>query len=308
MPKQLFDKTSDFSKVFGNLELSAVTKQNYIDRMKTLEKLFDSDMFTIIKDASKSIAVLKTAYKTETSLKAYLSLVLSLFRHVPDLKEQLLKQSKIWLEAFKETDKAVEERYKKNEPTERQTEGYVPYDKIVAKRDSLTKGSIERLLLGMYTHIYPLRGDFNQVRLYKTVPSKPEANYIHMGKQKCKLVLSEYKTSATHGVFEKELPPALCEEIHTSVEKCPRDYLFVTSDRTPFEKARSYVTFANRIFAKLFKCPLTISLIRHSFISTLDFNTLTIAEKEAIATEMRHTTRLQDQYRLIFKGEKELQK
>lgn len=299
-PKQVFDKTYDFSKVFCNLDLSPVTKESYLDRMRALEKLFNTDMFSIIKDASKSIKILKATYKNEKSLKMYLSLVLSLFRHLPDLKAQLTKSSELWAQAFKETDQAVEEQYKQNKPSDRQLEGYVPFDEIKAKRDSLQKGSIERLLLGMYTHILPLRGDFNKIRLYKSVPTKPEANYIHMTKQKCKLVLTEYKTSATHGTYEKDLPAPLCEEVHESLEKHPRDYLFVTSDRTPFENARSYVKFANRIFAKLFGKPLTISLIRHSFISTLDFNTLTIAEKEAIATDMRHTTRLQDQYRLIF--------
>jgi hypothetical protein len=37
---------------------------------------------------------------------------------------------------------------------------------------------------------------------------------------------------------------------------------------------------------------------------TLDFNTLTIAEKERIASEMRHTIKIQDQYRLIFQNGK----
>jgi len=301
-PKQAaFDSSYDFSQVFKDLDLSIVTKQNYIDRMRALEKMFEADLFSIIKDASKSIKHLKAAYAVPSSRKAYLSLVLSLFRHLPELKAQLPKQFALWFEAFKEVDKAIEERYKTNEPSDRQLEGYVPYDEIVEKRDSLQKGSVERLLLGMYTHIYPLRGDFNMVRLYKTVPPKPEANYIHMARNKCKLVLSEYKTASTHGVFEKELPSALCAEIHESLENMPRNYLFVANNRLPFDKPRSYVAFANRVFAKLFGKPLTISLIRHSFISTLDFNTLTIAEKEAIAAEMRHTTRLQDQYRLIFR-------
>jgi len=51
---------------------------------------------------------------------------------------------------------------------------------------------------------------------------------------------------------------------------------------------------------KLFNKPLTISLIRHSYINSLDFNKLSVIEKENIAKDMAHTVNTQDRYRLIF--------
>jgi hypothetical protein len=41
-------------------------------------------------------------------------------------------------------------------------------------------------------------------------------------------------------------------------------------------------------------------MIRHAYINSLDFNKLTVAEKENIAKDMAHTIGTQDRYRLIF--------
>lgn len=295
-----YDSNTDLLIYLMKAELSELTKQNYKDRLVHLEKQFNQSIFDIIKNAEQSIKKIKQMYNQETTRKVYTSVILSLFRHVPNLKEQLPKQYIQWSNAFKDSDQAVEERYKHNAPTDKQKAGYVPYEEIKQERYKLPKGSIERLLLAMYTDIYPLRADFNKVRLYKTVPVNPEPNYIHMKRNGCILILNEYKTANKHGQFEKELPSSLCKEIHDSLEEKHRDYLFINANKEPFELSNSFTHYANKILKNIFKKPLTISLIRHAFISTLDFNTLTIAEKEAIAKDMCHTTKLQDQYRLIF--------
>jgi hypothetical protein len=281
--------------------LSPLTKQNYIDRIHQLEKLLDHSILDIIKNAENSIMVIRKTYPLDTTRKMYITVIMSLFRHVPHLKEQYNKAFMIWSSAFKDHDKAIEEKYKMNEPSEKQKAGYVAYDEIKEKRFTLPKGSIDRLILAFYTDIYPLRADFNRVRLYKTVPESHEPNYIHMRKAgACKLYLNEYKTYAKHGTFEKELPATLCQEIYDSLEENPRDWLFINANKEPFDLSNSFIHYINNRLKRIFGKPLTISLIRHSFISTLDFNKLTIAEKEIIAKEMTHTIRLQDQYRLIF--------
>lgn len=299
-----YTKDTPLTEYLQKAPLAPLTKQNYIDRIQHLEKVFEKTIFEIIKDAETSIKAIRKEYPLDTTRKMYITVIMSLFRHVPHLKEQLYKVYEMWASAFKEHDKAVEERYKLNEPTEKQKNGYVPYEEIKAKRFTLPKGSMDRLILAFYTDIYPLRADFNRVRLYKSIPDKPEPNYIYMKRNNvCKLVLNEYKTYAKHGTFEKELPEALCKEIYDSLEVKPREWLFMNANKEPFDLSNSFIHYINKRLKAIFGKPLTISLIRHSFISTLDFNTLTIAEKEIIAKEMTHTLRLQDQYRLIFKKE-----
>ena len=45
----------------------------------------------------------------------------------------------------------------------------------------------------------------------------------------------------------------------------------------------TYTKWCNRVLERLFGRALTVSLIRHAYINTLDFNKLTIKEKEEIA-------------------------
>lgn len=294
--------TADLNRAIDAAPLTDASKRNYKERISFLEKTFNVPMLTIMLDPKTYIARIRETYDKETTRKNYMTIVLSLFRHMDKVRHDNYQLYKLWKDAFSDADKKVEERYKQNAPTEKQTAGYVPFKDITAMRDALPNGSMDRLVLAMYTHIPPLRADFGNVRLYRSVPAKPSLNYIHIHRGGCKLVLTEYKTSGTHGKFEKVLPPPLCADIHGSLTEKPRDYLFVKRSGDPYENANAYTRFINKTLQRLFKKPLTISLIRHSFISTLDFNTLTIAEKEAIANDMLHTTRLQDQYRLIFKA------
>lgn len=304
MPPPVYNSDTDFNAIVRGLSPSPTTKTMYTDRIRHLTNKLGCSFFDVVKKHGESIAWIQKNYAQPTSQKAYLSIALAMFRHAEGLREQLPAAYKAWNKAFTEADGKVEDRYKKNAPSDKQAAGYVKFEEIMKKRDALEKGSEERLLLGMYTHLKPLRADFNNVRLYKTLPSKPAQNYIHLCPNKpCVLVLGEYKTAKSHGVFKKELPIPLCEEISASLETKPREYLFVKADGEPFEKSNSFIRYANRTFKRLFGRPMTISLIRHAFINTLDFNKLTIEEKEEIAREMGHTTRLQDQYRLIFKDE-----
>jgi hypothetical protein len=75
--------------------------------------------------------------------------------------------------------------------------------------------------------------------------------------------------------------------------------LFMDREKKPY-KENSYNRWVNRTLQKLFNKPLTISLIRHSYINSLDFNKMTIVQKEMIAKDMAHTVNTQDRYRLIF--------
>ena len=284
-------------------DLAETSKSAYLSRLHTLEQLFNKPVLAIIRDADRSIGMIRASYDVETTRKGMFAAILACFRHCESLKSSMPEEIRLkWFEAFKADDTAVSARYKRNEPTERQLSGYVPFEDIVKARDRLPRGSDERLLLSFYTYIHPLRADYGSVRLYNNAPPMQgcEANYIVMSARGCTLVLNEYKTSKKHGTFVKQLPVELCNELHASLKMRPRQYLFVMANGQPYALSNTYTRFANRTFQAIFNKPLTISLIRHSFISTLDFNKMTIEEKEQIAKEMLHTPRLQDEYRLLF--------
>lgn len=284
------------------VDLSDTTKDNYRIYATTLAKHFNTDLYSVIIQTDTSISwIMKHYGSSDPSKKNMMAAVVSILKHYgPTTCELKLAHDK-WRTAYKKIHDQVKNRYKTNQPSDKQIKGYVPFSEIEAKRDSLVKGSPERLLLAMYTIIRPLRGDFNKLRMYTGwLPEKPEANYIHLLEEDSVLVLNEYKTANQNGEYRLVLPATLITEIKAALAKRPRDYLFVKTNGEPFELANSYVRYANNILKRLFGRALTLSLVRHSFISSLDFNTLSISQKEEIAKDMTQSVQMQDMYRFIF--------
>lgn len=285
-------------------DISTTSKRVYLERLKVLMQQHTVDLYTLIKNPKTYIDWINSRYESDQTRKSYYSGVLALFRHNAGLKQQENKAYQEWYEAFKEVHERIEEKYRHNQPSDRQKENYVPYAQIVEARDTLPKGSNERLLFAMYTYLPPLRCDFNRVRIYKGHAADAKAaesdNYIVMAQKEATLHLNEYKTKkrATEP-YVKKLPDVLIEEIKASLQENPRTWLFLDNNDQPFNP-KSYTKWANRVFARVLKKNMTISMIRHAYINSLDFNKLTVAEKENIAKDMAHTIGTQDRYRLIF--------
>lgn len=292
-------KAMNLMQGIENSELSMVTKRNYYQKGVVLMKLIEEPLEYIILHPLEVIKKLNKAYPNVGSRKTFYTFILALFRYNSNLKCRYKKEYDEWMKEFTETDKQITDRYKENAPTKKQQEGFVAFDEIVKKRDSLEDGTDEKLLLSLYTYIPPLRADFGKVAIYEEdVPEKErkEENYIYDNSE---LVLRRYKTAKSHKEFSKELPKELVKQIKESLKKRPRKYLFTMRGGEPLLK-NTYTKWCNRVLARLFGKPLTVSLIRHAYINTLDFNRLTIKEKEEIAADMTHSAGMQDKYRLIF--------
>jgi hypothetical protein len=280
-------------------DLSSVTKRVYLERLRYMIQQTKTELQEIIVHPEKYLEWVEKHSSSMQTQKSYISAILAVFKHTPGLKEKEKKVYYEWYQGFKKVHEQIDHKYKQNEPSPKQKEAYVVYSDIVAKRDSLAKGSKERLLLSMYTYLPPLRSDFNQVYIYqKSQKTYDHENYILLFDPPT-LVLNEFKTMKKKDGYEKILPEELVEEIKESLKKEPRDWLFMDRSKQPY-KSGSFTKWANRTLKSLFKKALTISLIRHSYINQLDFNKLTVQEKEEIAKDMAHTVNTQDRYRLIF--------
>lgn len=295
-------KIEDLLEKIRESDLSDNSKENYEMRAHTLAKKAGKPLMYIIMHPEIYIGELEKWYPKNTSRKAHMSFILSIFRYNPDLLCDHRKIYDKWSEAFNETHKKVMDRYETNKPSDRQAEGYVPYDDIIQMRDSLEEGSIEKLLLSVYTFLPAMRCDFGMVRLYKNrLPTERERekNYILMKDNTAILHLGTYKTHKKYGDYEVEIPAELFNEIKASLKEKERDYLFVDNKGKP-QSRNTYCAWTMRVFKKLFNKPLTVSLIRHSFISQLNMNDLSVKEKKDIAAMMHHSLHTQDLYRLKF--------
>lgn len=284
-------------------KLSELTKTQYASKAVKLMKLFDKGLKTIITDAEASIKKLKETYPNEKTLKSYLSFIQTIFKYNPDFKETHEDDFKIWDTAFKSSADNVMDKIKENKPTDKQRDGFVPYDEFKKKLTSLPKASDDRLIVALYGLTPPLRADFNDVAIYTRKPSGKVAqkNYIVLSstKKNGTLYLNEYKTSKTYGQLVRPFGSNLYAEIVDSLKAHPREFLFQNKHGEPYD-ANTFQKYVNRRLKAIFGKPLTISLIRHAFINTMDFNKMSIKEREDLAHEMGHSMDVQTTYRLIF--------
>jgi hypothetical protein len=287
----------------SNPDLSPITKQNYRDRLRAILNHVDGKTIDhVLLHPTTYIPLLRKWYPLATSHKIHFTALLALFKYNPKYREAHREAHEAWVKAFRDADQEVNDRYEKNEPTDRQVAGFVPYGQIIEAREALPSGHIHRLLLGMYTHLRPMRCEYARVAIYygRVPAGAPEPNYILIKGKTVHMILRHFKTRKHHEAYEIELPPPLVDDLVVSLEKEPRAWLFANA-KGSYYSTSAYTHWTTRVFQKLFNKPLTVALIRHSFINTLDFNTISIQEKKIIARSMGHTSETQDRYRLLFK-------
>lgn len=151
---------------------------------------------------------------------------------MPAMHSQCRQALAIWLRASKELEAQQQARLKANEPSARQQRGYVDFTEVIKVRTALAKGSWKRLLLALYTMIPPLRCDLNRVALLQCPASAAtislddvdavrvrENNFLCLPADRKKpaiLVLREFKTANSAGIWRRTLPMNLTQELWIS--------------------------------------------------------------------------------------------
>lgn len=293
--------------------LSDVSKIKYVRHLEIIAEAGGHvDIWTAILDHKTSTAALLKKYESRhASLHLYSSSVLSAFKHVPSLKELAPRALAAWRMLNEAAQQPLALHAVSSQPTTRQALGWVPFDEISAKRDALPLGSDARLLLSMFTLIPTVRRDMHALRIYPSPPTRPTGNFLllpptTMNKQAKStgvvLTISEFKTSKTYDTISQELPPTLVFEIRESLSRRPREYLFVSPrDQLPFKTETTFGNWANLLLLRTFGRPLSLTLIRHAFISNLKFDEMTHQEKLNIARLMGHSIDMQSRYKFLFK-------
>ena len=225
------------------------------------------------------------------------SVFLAVFNYNQDFKEENKNVFDEWIKESKKIKTIIDEKYERNAPTERQVGSYVNFEDIISKRDLLKTGSQERLLVFMYTEIPPVRNDYHNLRIYKSKPKYNTGNFLVIGTWR--IFLNDYKTDKTYETIEIDIPPVLQKEISHSLEALPRDYLFVSSrTNKPYLSANSFVQWANRSLKAIFNNNMSLTTLRHVYISRRDLalETKSGTERKNIARIMGHSLEQQQRY------------
>jgi len=143
---------------------------------------------------------------------------------------------------------------------------------VVKIRDSLKDDSIDKLLLGFYTYIPPVRADFFATQLLHFGETPIYPNHIFYDSDKAYLVITDYKTSPVYKSIEYFLPSELHKHLLLSLSTHPRTFLFCNNNNKPFTR-KTFSEWATKQLTSLFKKEFTLTMFRHIYISNLDLNT-----------------------------------
>lgn len=160
----------------------------------------------------------------------------------------------------------------------------------------------------MYVDIAPRRNDYANLKIYQSRPALgTKGNYLVMANEKgneqeVTLTLTEYKTAKTYHAVSEVLPDSLVNDIRVSLKMQPREFLFVsTKTGRPYKSEAVFGNWANGRLKEVFGKPLTLTMIRHSYITSLKFDEMTPGERTELATLMGHSRDTQGSYKFIFR-------
>ena len=238
---------------------------------------------------------------SKTNLHSYISAVLAVFKHSPQYVNSLPDMfiyHRLWLGILADNEKDIITRRCQNKPTllQESKQGHkFSLQDLINKRDEADIDIMSKLLLAFYTMIPPVRADYYATQIIKNGETPQTDNYIILKDNNAELVIRKYKTSRKHGeIRHPKLPNELYRILIESLAKHPRQYLFQNKQK-PYTP-NGFCKWSTSMLSHLFNAELTVTLIRHIYISSLDLSKMTVEEKKNIGRLMGHTIGIQSEY------------
>jgi len=252
--------------------------------------------------------------QTSANRHMFFSAIVAYLKHTDAGRKYPERLQNRWLEIQKSNWDIRRDAALDNAPNPNQAivASTVSWAQVVQMRTSLEAGTLPHLLLSLYTYIPPVRADYYEVKIINTTTQNQsqiqvqtadlKSNFILLGPsaQTSSLVIRDFKTAAKYKEIKHTLPQPLYDTIKASLHAKPRSYLFTmpTDPSRPYDRG-SFSKWANKVLSHLFKVPMTLTSLRHLFISTLDFNKTKARDLEQIGNAMGHSIGMQKGYQWL---------
>lgn len=292
----------DIIKIINSADISETTKKSYIANINTIQKYCNNDSIdVIIRNPTTYIPIInakafenrKAKHKDASSTKRTLiKTVLAILKYTK-LKFENKEVFCAWYKEFINLSKIVEEQQDNNI----QKESSLSWKHILEKYDTLQKGSIHRLTVGLYTLIPPRRQfDYWKLRINGEIMPGDTGKLFLEDK---KIEVYMYKTKDKYDVWKKDIPDGLYQDIKDYLgENTDRKYLFTKENGEIYKTLYSFTSANNKIIKEaLNNINVSVNSIRHaaaSFVNTDKY--LTRKEKKQYAYDMGHSFAMQTMY------------
>ena len=228
----------------------------------------------------------KKSFNT-TNIHLYISSIIAAMKHSSQLLPlipQMHTYYTLWLDICDNNSKQIVKKRYDHTPTDIQiTKGAynITYNDLCNKRYDENTNITDKLLLAMYTDIYPVRADYYALGIIREGETPFTDNYIIIKTTSAELILNKFKTSHIYGkIHYPILPDTLYKLIIESLDIEPRKYLF-HKNNGPYTPNK-FCVWANSRLRALFDMDITLTFIRHLFLNTIDTNNTPASELKRI--------------------------
>lgn len=249
---------------------------------------------------SYDILITGITENTPTNRHMYLSAICAIFNHSPTITIDLPKHdfATPWKQLLHDNSAPIREQRQNNMPTETQQKkegASLTLSDICVKRDSLSDSSIDKLLIGFYTYIPCIRADLFATAIISPGETTTCPNFIVLSDKSASLTITDFKSKPIyHKIEHPILPTALFNLLSASLKATPRSFLFTNCHGGAFTRT-SFSNWSSRRLSLAFKGRVTLTIIRHIYVSSIDFN-MPSAELEKISKLMGHSIITQKKY------------
>lgn len=240
-------------------------------------------------DTARTIAAIDARYSVSSTRVALTSM-----RKMYPTCDAFIQEVKKRYEVYRAIDKS-------QVPTQKQVDAHIDWDTVIAWRDASgqTLPILDRMLVGLYTHLEPQRLDYTPMRIVVRVPKSLEdgVNYLVMAKKSARFIFHAYKTAGSYGDRVMAAPPALFKLLTEYLGERRSGYL-LQDISIPWTEAR-LGTNVRRIFQRAFDKDFGVNGLRHAFVTKINEGMPSLAHLEDAAKKMGHDVITHQTYRHI---------
>lgn len=289
---------------FETTQLAESSKKLFTKKLEQFASFANKPIEFIVDNPELAVKALENQQITQTPANKHMfySAVVAWLKHTENGKIRSERIKQRWEAIQKANWESRRQQDLNNTPTQNQIDvaTTLKWEDIVLKRDSLPHGSLQRLLLSLYTYLPPVRADYYSVEINPKTANNEKKNYILITNNNATIVLNNFKTASKYKTITHICPEPLYKEIKASLANQPRNYLFTmpTDNKRPFDR-NSFSKWANAQLQTIFDIHINLTSLRHLYISAIDFNNTRTAELEKIGKMMGHSVVMQKGYQWI---------
>jgi hypothetical protein len=244
----------------------------------------------------------KRSICTLPNVRNYITSIIAILRYSPHIAPTIpdrIEYHSTWVSLRNQVAQPIYDRQIQERPTEKQEMrggSKLAFEDLIKKRDSPDLEMIPRLLLAMYTYLYPVRADYYAMEIVTGDKEPSYPNYLRISQESSELILRDFKTARFFPpIHYPRIPDELHHLITASLQEKPRSFLFESSEGKPYTRTR-FSQWASATLCQLFGMELNLTMIRHHFISTLSMDT-PLEELQRIGNLMGHSIARQRLYK-----------